>query len=182
MNRFQRLFLWASTAAATSSGLTYFWMKYLVESTEPWAVVNHPLEPWMLKAHILTAPLMLFAVGLIATDHIWRHWKSRLPTGRRTGLVTAAVFGPLVLTGYLVQTVTLPWLLAVVTWSHTGFGFLCAAGLVLHRRALRRKRAVRPGRLPVVTANPVQGAEAAYLPPPAPHRLGRHRAASTGRP
>lgn len=156
MNRFQRLFLWWSSATTAVSGLSYGWMKYLLKPAQPWAAVNHPLEPWMLKLHILTAPLMIFSVGLIASNHIWRHWKSRLPTGRRTGVLTGAAFGPLVLTGYLIQAVTVPWALEGLTWIHVGLGLSCTAGLFMHRLFVRRRRAPRPGRLPVVPLPPAQ--------------------------
>jgi hypothetical protein len=158
VTRAQRLLLWTSTALTAVTGLVYMWMKYGMTAPDPWAVANHPLQPWVLKAHILVAPVMLFAVGMVWSGHVWRHYVSRLPTGRRTGLVTGVVFGPLVLTGYLIQAVTVPWLLALVTWSHIGLGVVCGAGLVLHRQVLRRRRAVRPGRLPVVSL-PAQGAE-----------------------
>lgn len=143
MTRFQRLLFWVSTAATTVSGLVYFWMKYFLVASDPWAVANHPLQPLMLKLHILAAPIMLFAVGLISTDHIWRHIRSGLPTGRRTGVLTGAVFGPLVLSGYLIQAVTAPSPLAVVTWGHIGLGVACGAGVVLHQYAVRRRVRVR---------------------------------------
>ena len=152
MTRFQRILFWVSTAATTVSGLVYFWMKYFLVASDPWAVANHPLQPLMLKLHILAAPVMLFAVGLIWTDHIWRHIRSGLPRGRRTGVLSAAVFGPLVLSGYLIQAVTAASLLAVVTWGHIGLGVACGAGVVLHQQAVRRRRRVRKGELPVVAS------------------------------
>lgn len=151
MTRFQRWFLYVSTAAATVSGVGYFYMKRFMTPADPWAVINHPLEPWLLKAHILTAPLMLFAVGLITTQHIWRSLKSSLPTGRRTGLVATLTFVPLVVSGYLIQIVASQLLLDVLGWTHLVLGLLCAVAIFEHRRLVKgRKR--RPGRdqLPVI--------------------------------
>ena len=54
MTRFQRWFLYGSTIATAVSGITYFAMKHFLEPSDPWAVINHPLEPWALKAHILS--------------------------------------------------------------------------------------------------------------------------------
>ncbi len=166
MTRFQRVLLWTSTGLTAATGLLYMWMKYGMTAPDPWAVANHPLQPWVLKAHILAAPTMLFAVGMVWSGHVWRHWASRLPTGRRTGAITGLVFGPLVLTGYLIQAVTAPVLLGVVTWSHIGLGVVCGAGLVLHRQALRGRRAVRPGRLPVISLPVQKAATAAESPEP----------------
>ena len=92
MTRFHRWFLYGSTIATAASGITYFVMKRFFESSDPWAVINHPLEPWALKLHILSAPLMLFAVGLISTQHIWRSLRSSLPTGRHSGRIASYVF------------------------------------------------------------------------------------------
>jgi len=151
VTRFERWFLYGSTIAAPVSGVVYFWMKRFVEPADPWAVVNHPLEPWALKAHVLTAPLMLFAVGLITTQHIVRSLRSSLPTGRRSGVIATLAFGPLVLTGYLIQTVTNPAALAVLVWTHLALGATCAAALVTHRHMLRGRRLKRrPGSLPVL--------------------------------
>lgn len=152
MTRFQRWFLYVTTALATVSGVGYFYMKRFLTPVDPWAVINHPLEPWLLKAHILTAPLMLFAVGLITTQHIWRSLKSSLPTGRKTGLAAAVAFGPLVLTGYLIQTVATPLALDVLGWTHLALGLVSAFAIFEHRRLVRgRKR--RRGRddLPVIS-------------------------------
>jgi hypothetical protein len=140
VTRFQRWFLYGSTVAATVSGVAYFWMNRFLEPADPWAAVNHPLEPWALKAHILTAPLMLFAVGLVTTQHIVRNLRSSLPTGRRSGLMTAMVFGPLVLTGYLIQTITAPVVANVLGWIHLSLGVTCAAALALHSPLLRGRR------------------------------------------
>lgn len=151
MTRFQRLFLWWSTGLTFVSGLGYFWVHRFVEPADPWAVVNHPLEPWLLKAHILAAPAMLFAVGLITSNHIARHWRSGLPTARRTGLLAGWTFGPLVVSGYLIQAVTHPTAGAVLGWVHVGLGVACVLGVVAHRRVLKGRRPVRArGRLPVV--------------------------------
>lgn len=161
MTRFQRWFLYLSTAAATVSGVGYFYMKRFMTPTEPWAVINHPLEPWLLKAHILTAPVMLFAVGLITTQHIWRSLKSSLPTGRRTGIAAAATFGPLVLSGYLIQTVASPLALDVLGWGHLALGLVCAFAIFEHRRLVRgRKRKKARGDLPVLSMPTTPPAEA----------------------
>lgn len=153
MTRFQRWLLYVSTAVATVSGVVYFVMKRFMTPADPWAVINHPLEPWMLKLHILSAPVMLFAVGLITAQHIWRSLKSSLPTGRVTGVTAALVFGPLVISGYLIQTVSTPLWLDILGWTHLALGLVCAAAVFGHRVAVhgrRRKRKHGRGDLPVL--------------------------------
>lgn len=154
MTRFQRWLLYCSTAVAAVSGVVYFWMKRFMTPTDPWAVINHPLEPWALKVHILSAPVMLFAVGLITTQHIWRSLKSSLPTGRRSGLIASLGFVPLVVTGYLIQVVTSPLVLEILAWTHLTLGLAFAWALASHRRVLLPRRLRRRrGSLPVLEAD-----------------------------
>lgn len=151
MNPFRRRLLWVSTLVTAITGVVYWWMATFLEPVSEWAVINHPLQPWMLKAHILAAPVMLFAVGMITWDHIWRHIRSGLPRGRKSGLVITAVFGPLVLTGYLLQTVTGEGVTALLSWSHLVLGTVCTLFIGTHRRVLRGDRKLRRrSSLPVV--------------------------------
>lgn len=135
----RRLVRWSSWATGLT-GLVYLWMKYVLEPSEPWAVVNHPLQPLVLKAHILVAPALVFAVGLIWVNHVWRHWLCMVPAGRRSGILLGLVVVPMVVTGYLIQAVTHPGWLSAVAWAHIGLGVLFLVGLVAHLVAFRRGR------------------------------------------
>lgn len=180
MTRFQRWFLYLSTAVAAVSGVVYFCMKRFLTPLDPWAVINHPLEPWALKLHIISAPIMLFAVGLITTQHIWRSLKSSLPTGRRSGLIATAVFVPLVATGYLIQVFTNATVLEVLAWSHLVLGITIAWALAAHRRVLRPRRLKRRhGSLPVLKADgPDEPADAPSPVSPAMAGAGASRSVS----
>lgn len=166
MKPFERWSLWVTTLLTGVSGIAYFWVKYFMEPAGPWAVINHPVQPWLLKIHIVSAPLMVFAVGLVALGHIWRHFRAGVLWGRRSGLTAMLSLAPMVLTGYLIQAVTHEGWLAALAWSHIGFGFLYLLGFVLHARVFRgpppngagvgpeggargrarERRGVRPGR------------------------------------
>ena len=137
MSPFQRRLLWSSSLLTGLTGLVWFWMEHALEPAEPWAVINHPLQPWILKAHILVAPVMVFAVGLIAGDHIWRHFRQRVRAGRRSGLLAMAVLAPMILTGYLIQAITHPGWLSAVSWTHVATGALYLVALVGHHRIFR---------------------------------------------
>lgn len=148
MTPFERWSVWATSVATTATGLIYLWMKYFLRPTESWAVVNHPWQPWVLKAHILVAPLLVFAVGLIATRHVLRHLRADTHRGRRTGIATALVLGPMVLTGYLLQTSSTESWLRVLALVHIVTGVLYAVGLALHQAAIfGRPRGLRNGGL-----------------------------------
>ena len=138
MTRFERWSVWFTSLATVVTGFVYLWMKYLMTPAEPWSVINHPLQPWVLKAHILVAPLLVFSVGLVAMKHIWRHYRSARRTARRTGITTALVLGPMVISGYLIQSVTAEGLLRVVAIAHMVTGSVYAAGLLAHQLVVRR--------------------------------------------
>ncbi len=135
MSRFERWFVWITTGGTLATGLVYWWMKDILEPADPWAVINHPLQPWVLKGHILIAPLLVFAVGLIASRHIWRHYRLGVRKGRRSGLLAASTFGLMVLSGYLIQVLTAETVVRLLGWTHLTLGVVFSAGVAVHRPA-----------------------------------------------
>jgi hypothetical protein len=147
----ERILLWGSTLVVGVTGLVYAWMKYLMDPMDPYAAVNHPLQPLVLKVHLVAAPFLVFAVGLVFMQHIWRQFRSGLTRGRRSGTSTVLTLVPMVLSGYLIQTVTsdawLWWLamihLATGTLFVLGFAAHQASMWVKHALALRRAQRAR---------------------------------------
>jgi undecaprenyl pyrophosphate phosphatase UppP len=86
------------------TGLVYVWMLYFVHPADPYAVVNHPWQPHVQHLHILVAPLLVFAAGLVWQQHIWSHWSHGVRQGKRTGLSLVLTLVPMVISGYLIQT------------------------------------------------------------------------------
>lgn len=104
MTRFEAWSLHVSTILVTGTGLVYAWMIWFVRPADPYAVVNHPLQPQVQHAHILVAPLLVFAAGLVWQRHIWAHWRRGVRRGRRSGLGMMLTLVPMVASGYLLQT------------------------------------------------------------------------------
>ena len=140
MTPVQKWLLWGSSIATGSTGAVYWWMKELLEPVSEWAVINHPLQPWVLKAHIVVAPVMVLAVGTIALEHIWKHYRGKVRRARRSGTGTMWVLGPMIFSGYLIQAVTHAGWLAAIVWVHLVTGVLYCLGLVAHKVALSRGR------------------------------------------
>lgn len=138
MTRFEKWSVLSTAAATGATGLAYLWVKYGMEPSEPWAVINHPAQPWLLKSHILVAPLLVFAVGMIALRHIWRHYRSGMLWGRRSGIVTGLSLVPMVMTGYLIQGITHELWLPVVAWVHIGTSIVFVVGVAVHAVVLAR--------------------------------------------
>jgi len=133
LNRFENYFLIAASAMTAISGTVYGVMKYFVTSADPYAVVNHPWQPFFLKLHILAAPFLVFALGLIFRRHILDRWVSGGKIARRTGLFTTCVFLPMILSGYLIQVVTGGMVLEGLVLAHLVTAGAFVAGLAMHR-------------------------------------------------
>jgi uncharacterized membrane protein len=120
-------------------------MKYFMVSEEPYSVVNHPLQPLVLKIHILVSPLLVFALGLIALKHVAEHLRRKVRTGRRSGLLLAASAAPMVVSGYLIQVLTDETWLEAAVLTHIVTGTLFALACAAHWAArLQRKNGPRP--------------------------------------
>lgn len=142
VSSFERWGLWLTTGATALTGIGLFWTKYLIRNDDPWTVINHPLQPWLLKAHILVVPALVFFLGLIATRHIWPHAKAGLQSGRSSGIITALVTVPMIMSGYLIQAITQPDWLKAMAGVHIVTGFLFSIGFTVHRlRVSWRQRA-----------------------------------------
>jgi hypothetical protein len=143
MRPFPRWLLWTSSLLTGATGLVYMYMKYMLEPMDTWAVINHPWQPAVLKLHIVVAPVMVFAVGLIWMDHVWRHFRQGVRAGRRSGVVAMAVLAPMVFTGYLIQAVTHVGWLQALAWTHIATGTIYLLGLAAHARVFRGLRGAR---------------------------------------
>jgi hypothetical protein len=91
------------------TGVVYAVMRYILQPAEEWAVVNHPWQPHFQHIHVLVAPALVFAIGLIWQSHVLAKFRNGRK-GRMTGLVLLGAFVPMVASGYAVQiTVSEVW-------------------------------------------------------------------------
>ena len=148
MKQFQKWLLVGSSLATGVTGIVYFWMKRFLVSEDPFVMVGHPLEPWLLKAHILTAPVLLFALGLVTMDHVWKNYRCLVPAGRRSGIAATGVIVPMVATGYLIQVTTSIGWLSALGWTHLGAGVFYLLSLLLHQRVFRKRASIAAATVP----------------------------------
>jgi hypothetical protein len=158
----QKALLHSATALVGLSGVAFGWMRYLLPDPEdPFSVVRHPLQPWALDLHVLSAPLFLLAVGVVLKDHILaRLGNPRRRRGRRSGAMAALLLLPMVASGYLLQTATSEsWRFALLM-MHLITGCLFLGTYLVHLvaaiLAVRRRRAM--------TAEGVAGEPHAFEP------------------
>ena len=133
MTRAEAWFSHAATILVGGTGVVYGWMRYFAEPVDEFAVVNHPLEPTALLLHILFAPLVVFACGLVWRNHVWKRVVSGFSARRRTGLLLFACFVPMALTGYLIQVTTSELWRDVSIVVHVATSVLWIVGYALHQ-------------------------------------------------
>lgn len=104
MSRFEAWTVHLATLLVGGTGLVYAWMLYLLPPVDPYAVVHHPLQPAVQHLHVWTAPLLVFAAGLIWRAHAWNHFRLGIRRRRPSGLALFAALAPMVVSGYLIQT------------------------------------------------------------------------------
>ncbi|HEY0513148.1 MAG TPA: hypothetical protein VGH73_14660 [Thermoanaerobaculia bacterium] len=104
MSRFEAWMLHVANLLVGGTGLVYAWMRYAVEPADPYAVVNHPLQPLVQHLHILVAPLLIFAAGLIWRRHVWPRWRLGTAERRRSGVSLVYLLVPMIVSGSLIQT------------------------------------------------------------------------------
>ena len=144
MSRTEIVLLHLANALVVATGVVYAVMLYLLEPAEEWAVVNHPWQPHVQHLHVLVAPALVFAVGLIWSAHVI----SKLRNGRKgrmTGLGLLVGFAPMAVSGYAIQiTIDEGWR-AVWIVVHLVASGVWFAAFVLHLLrvliARRRERA-----------------------------------------
>ena len=112
MTRWEARTLYVANLLVGGTGIVYAVMRYLMEPADEWAVVNHPWQPHVQHLHILVAPLLVFACGLIWRGHVATKIRNGngngngngKGNGRRSGPGLLLALAPMVLSGYLIQT------------------------------------------------------------------------------
>ena len=108
MNRLGYNLVHAANLLVVASGCVYAWMLYLLEPVDEFALWNHPWQGAMRDAHLLSAPLLVLAVGAAWSVHALPRLRGRRREGRGTGLAMALSFLPMALSGSLLQTAVSP--------------------------------------------------------------------------
>jgi hypothetical protein len=151
VTRGEALLLHLSTLLVGGTGLVYAWMIYFVRPGDPYALVNHPWQPAVQHLHVLTAPVLVFASGLIWRRHVWAGWKRGTRDRQRSGVSLALTLIPMVVSGYLIQTAVEERWRQVWIVVHLAASGLWLAGYLVHQAVpwlLRRRRSYRLGTSP----------------------------------
>ncbi len=133
MSRIEAWALHVSTILVGGTGLAYAWMLWFVAPSDEFAVVNHPWQPHALHLHVLFAPFLVFAVGVIWRRHVWFGWTGPSRERRRSGIATALTFAPMVVSGYLLQVASDEVWRRAWIWVHVATSVLWLLGYAVHQ-------------------------------------------------
>ncbi len=134
MNRLEKWLLHLSTIVLTVTGAVYAWMHYLMKPADPFSVINHPLEPYMLDIHIIAAPVLVVAIGIILHSHILFKIENGSRAARKSGIILIPLFLVMAASGYVLQ-ITSGSINRIFFWIHLGSGSLWALVYAAHHLA-----------------------------------------------
>jgi hypothetical protein len=131
MSIVEKWLVWVGSLLVTITGTVYLVMKYWLPEPPGFSVIRHPLQPLFLKLHILTAPILLIALGAIGGRHIWRHIAAGTRQGRKSGWSAVLVIMPMIMTGYLLQVFSDERWVRLIALAHivAGVAFVISFGV-----------------------------------------------------
>jgi hypothetical protein len=127
------------------SGVAYGVMKYFLAGSDPDSRVGHPWQQPMLKLHILAAPFLVFALGVIFSGHALVRLRSGVDSGRASGWGLLGVSAPMILTGALIQVLTGDAARRWTGWIHAAFGLAYVLVYAAHMLKKRPLDEISPG-------------------------------------
>jgi hypothetical protein len=141
MKRWERWTFNALSLTVAATGFAYLWMRYAMQSDDPFAVVNHAWQSSMLSLHIVASPAFILIFGILFNSHVMKKLSPIRRPNRRSGLISLATFAAMVLSGYLLQVSSSEgWLTALVVLhviSGTVFSVVYATHLLISARLAR---------------------------------------------
>lgn len=138
MNGLQLLWLHLTVALTAITGVVFAGMKYFLDTADEFAVINHPLQPHMLAAHVVIAPLALFVLGWTFSNHMLPKYRFS-EEHRKSGIWSMLLLVPMTLSGYLLQIATNETLREAMAVAHWVASALFVIGYVVHLILGRRK-------------------------------------------
>ena len=123
MNRGQVFWLHASALITALSGAVFAVMKYFMTSDDEFSVVNHPMQPYLLAAHVVIAPAVLFLLGWTFSNHMMPKYRYGDGSNRKTGVTQMVLIVPMALSAYLLQVSTdetMRQAMAIAHWITSG--------------------------------------------------------------
>jgi hypothetical protein len=129
---FERWALRLGFLLTTATGLGYGYLRYFLQRSGDFGREPHPWQSVAQHAHVLAAPLLLFALGVAIRGHVMGMLQHGVTRGRRTGLLMVWLCAPLILGGYAIQVVTAAGLRAWLGWIHAAISVVFVLAFTWH--------------------------------------------------
>ena len=117
MSPLERWSLHLAALATAGTGLMDGLLRWFGTRSGEFGPEPHPWLGASQHLHVLGGPLLLFALGMAVRGHLWARLQKG-PESRRTGLATAFLIAPMVMSGYGIQVVTDPLWRGGLGWAH----------------------------------------------------------------
>lgn len=140
--RWQRYSVIGAGLSLLLSGVCWIPVHYLLGAGV--GELPHPVEPWLLRWHGLSAVAGVFALGLVAAGHMSRGWALR--QRRSSGLALGLLAGAGVASGYAIAYLVPDSLRPVAGWAHAIMGFAIVGVGWAHRRTTKATVPLPDGR------------------------------------
>lgn len=140
MTRLESIYLHVTFVIVTLTGAAFAWMKYFMRTDDPFAVANHPWQPYMLDIHVVFAPLLAFGLGMIFSNHVVPGLRREGAPRRGSGFAAIMMVAPMILSGYLMQVITnesLQQVMRVTHWASTSLFVLAYVAHQLPKKSVQ---------------------------------------------
>ena len=114
------------------TGVVYAVTRYLLAPDDPFAAA-HPWQSPAQHLHVLVAPLLVFAVGLIFRSHALLGLQLDIRARRRSGVSLLALAAPMIVSGYLLQVAVEPGWRTAWAWIHGVAAALWLVATIVHQ-------------------------------------------------
>lgn len=122
------------------TSIIYFIAKYFLTIEGEWGAETHPLTIWFQKIHILTVPFLIFAVGMIFSNHIWKRICNGFSKSRTSGIFLLVLLILMTLSGYLIQIIDNQLLRQYSAYLHIGVSVAWSLVFSYHHLSSNRRR------------------------------------------
>lgn len=140
MKVFEKYWFLLTFLALLVTGIGFLYFRDFAPRPDAFSVISSPWQPWLIKFHILVAPIFVFWVGWISIAHTVNRLKRKMKRGRKTGLLNVGLLGVSILTGYFVQIITHEQMVQIVSNIHVYLSIFCFIMVLVHQIVSEKKK------------------------------------------
>ena len=140
MKTFEKYWFLSSFAILFVSGLAFLYLRdFAPRPEDAFSVISSPWQTWMLKLHVLIAPVFIFWTGWISITHTVTKLKRRAKRGKGTGLINIGLLFVAIMSGYVVQVITNELGLIITSNIHLYVSSICFLFVLVHQVVSKKK-------------------------------------------